>query len=68
VAASCPEREHPGAQQFGAGSAVHGSLQGLEPIDLSFGLAIAPTLEHCVPDGVKVLLQLENELAHAMDA
>jgi hypothetical protein len=60
--------EHPGTQQFHPGSAVHGSLQGFEPVDLPFGLSITPEFRDGVSDGGEVLPQLENELAHTMDA
>src|SRR4051812_10983022 len=38
------EWQYAGAKQFDAGSAIHGALQCLEPVDLAFGLAIAPWL------------------------
>jgi hypothetical protein len=51
VAASWLQREHPGTQQFHPDSAVHGSLQGFEPVDLPFGLSITPKFRDGVSDG-----------------
>jgi hypothetical protein len=68
VAASRLKREHPGTQQVGVGSTVHGSLQGLEPVDLAFCLKFAPVPRDGISDSGEILSQLEDELAHAMNA
>ena len=48
------ERQHPGAQEFGARSTVHRALEGFRSIDLPFGLAVAPALGQRVSDGVDI--------------
>jgi hypothetical protein len=51
------KRQHPRSLQFDAGAAVHGPLEGLQPVDLTFGLSAAPSLGDCIPDGVEVSTQ-----------
>ena len=62
------KRQHPRSQQFDAGAAVHGPLEGLQPVDLTFGLSAAPSLGDCIPDGVEVSTQRSRELLHGGDA
>jgi hypothetical protein len=44
-----------GAKQVNPGSAVHCPLQRLEPVDLAFGLSIAPGFQHGIPHGLDVV-------------
>jgi hypothetical protein len=43
--------------------AVHAALQQLEPVDVPFGLSVAPMLTAGRSDGRKILLSLDGELA-----
>ena len=36
------QRHHASAEQFDAGAAIRGTLEGLQFVDLSFGLSVAP--------------------------
>jgi hypothetical protein len=45
---------HPSTEQRAARSPIHCALEGFQAIDLAFGLAIAPWLDHGVADGVYV--------------
>jgi hypothetical protein len=38
------ERQHPRTQEFWTYSTVHRSLEGFQPVDLSFGLTVIPRL------------------------
>lgn len=46
-----------GPEQVSAGSTIHHSLQGLQAVDLAFGLAIAPRHFDRIPDCIKVPIQ-----------
>ena len=41
------QRHHASAEQIDAGAAVHGSLEGLQLVDLSFGLPVAAPTRRC---------------------
>jgi hypothetical protein len=62
------DRQHPRPQEFGAGSAVHSALEGLETVDLPFGLAVAPRQLDGVPDGIDVASYGPPETLHANNA
>ena len=36
------QRHHAGAKQLDSGATIHGALEGLQLVDLSFGLPVAP--------------------------
>ena len=38
------QRHHASAEQIDAGAAIHGTLEGLQFVDLPFGLPVAPRL------------------------
>jgi transposase-like protein len=48
-------RHQSGTKQINTGTAVHGPLQRLEPIDLAFGLSIAPGFQRGIPHGLNVM-------------
>ena len=55
--------EHPQTQQVELGPTIHLTLDELEPIDVSFGLPVAPgSLERCSNRCI-VLLDAEGEIA-----
>ena len=49
------QRHHPSAEQLDTGAAIHRSLEGLQFVDLSFGLSVAPRFQHSVPNSLQVL-------------
>ena len=51
---------HPSAEQVDADAAIHRSLEGLQFVDLSFGLPIAPRFQHSVPSSLQVLAGTVN--------
>jgi len=53
---------HSRPQQFDSGAAEHRSFEGLQTVDLAFGLAAAPWFGNCVPDGLDVTAQRPREL------
>src|SRR3954452_13090918 len=61
------EWQYAGAKQFDAGSAIHGALQCLEPVDLAFGLAVAPWLGDRVLHRRQILPQCMHEATHAIE-
>ena len=58
---------YPIAEQFQAGAAVHRSLEGLQFVYLSFGLPVAPMLQHGVPDGFQILTHRPRKALHRVD-
>ena len=48
------ERKHSSPEQVRAGPTVHRTLQGLQSVDLAFGLTIAPMHFDRIPDRIKV--------------
>ena len=61
------QRHHPSAEQLDTGAAIHGSLEGLQSIDLSFGLPVAPGLRHSVPHRLQVLAYRLRKTLHRVD-
>jgi hypothetical protein len=55
------ERKHSRPEQVWAGSTVHRALQGLQSVDLAFGLTIAPLHFDRIPDRVNVPVQGTSE-------
>jgi hypothetical protein len=55
------DRNEPGAQQLNACSPVHGPLQGLAFVDLSFGLTVALRFRDRVARGLKITHQPPGE-------
>jgi hypothetical protein len=53
--------QHSRPHKFWAGPAIHGSLQCLETIDLSFGLSVAPKELDCILDGIDILCTKKSE-------
>lgn len=51
------ERKHSRPQQFWTGPAVHGAFEGLQAVDLTFGLAGAPGHLDGVFDRIEVSVQ-----------
>ena len=62
------KRNHPGAEQFNAGAAVHGPLDCFQSIYLALGLPTAPGFQHRVSDSVEVLPRSSREALHGVDA
>ena len=62
------KRNHPGAEQFNVGAAVHGPLDCFQSIDLALGLPTAPRSQHRVSDSVEVLPRSSREALHGVDA
>jgi hypothetical protein len=58
------KRNHPGAEQFNVGAAVHGPLDCFQSIDLALGLPTAPGFQHRVSDSVEVLPRSSREALH----
>jgi hypothetical protein len=46
---------HPGTKQFGARTAMHRQFECLKPVDLAFGLTVAPGIQDGVPNHVDIL-------------
>jgi hypothetical protein len=61
------QRHHPSAEQLDTGAAIHGSLEGLQSVDLSFGLPVAPGLRHGVPHRLQVLAYCLRKTLHRID-
>ena len=61
------QRHHPSAEQLNTGAAIHGSLEGLQSVDLSFGLPVAPGLRHSVPHRLQVLAYRLRKTLHCVD-
>jgi hypothetical protein len=55
------QREHSGPEQFWAGTPIHRALQGLQSVDLAFGLTIAPLHFDRIPDRINVSVQGSGE-------
>ncbi len=51
-------RQYSGLQQFGTCSAVHCALEGLEPVDLTLSLSVAPRQPDGVVDGIDIFSNL----------
>jgi len=51
------ERQYPGTQEFNACTAVHSTFKSFQPVDLSFGLAIALAFSQRVFDGGNISQQ-----------
>jgi hypothetical protein len=62
------KRNHPGAEQFDAGAAIHGPLDRFQSIDLTLRLPIAPGLKHRVSDSIYILTRSSREALHGVDA
>ena len=62
------QRRHASAEQVDAGAAIHGSLEGLQLVDLSFGLPVAPRLQHGVANSLDVLANRPRESLHSVDS
>ena len=58
--------QHACPQQFDTGAAVHGPLECLQPIDLTFGLAIAPGFGGRIPDSSEILTQCPGKTANSI--
>ena len=58
------QRHHPSAEQVDTGAAVHRSLEGLQFVDLSFGLPVAPRFQHSVPNSLQVLAYRPRKTLH----
>jgi hypothetical protein len=62
------QRHHPSAEQLNTGAAIHGSLEGLQSVDLSLGLPVAPRLGHSVPHRLQVLAYHLRKTLRRVDA
>lgn len=62
------KRKHAGTQESHAGTTMHGSLECLEPTDLSLGLPIAPSLGYGVTDSVEISLCRACEALERVDS
>ena len=62
------KRNHPGAEQFDAGAAIHCPLDRFQSIDLILRLPIAPGLKHRVSDSIYILTRSSREALHGVDA
>ena len=62
-----PDRETAGEVWRHAGAAIHGTLEGLQFVDLSFGLPVAPRLRDSVSNGLQVLAYRLRETLHRVD-
>ncbi len=62
------QRYHPSAEQVDTSPAVHRSFEGLQFIDLSFGLTVAPRFQHSVPNSPQVLAYRPRKTLHRVDA
>ena len=62
------KRNHPGAEQFDAGAAIHCPLDRFQSIDLTLRLPIAPGLKHRVSDSIYILTRSSREALHGVDA
>ena len=62
------QRQHPRMQKVWAGPAIHSSFEGLEAVDLSFRLAIAPPLADRVSHGIHIPVQGAGEPLHSVKA
>jgi hypothetical protein len=62
------QRRHASAEQVHAGAAIHGSLEGLQLVDLSFGLPVALRLQHGVANSLDVLANRPRESLHSVDS
>ncbi len=59
--------ERADGEQVCTSTARHGSLEHLQSIDLPLSLAVAPSLQDGVADGLNVLLYRAGEAPHPMD-
>jgi hypothetical protein len=62
------KRQHSCAQEFGTCATIHCAFQGLQPIDLSLRLPIAPFLGQGVLDRVEVASHHSRKALHPVDA
>jgi hypothetical protein len=58
------EWKHPCSQELDTRAAIHGALEGFEPIDLAFRLTATPRLRDGVLHGLNVTRQRSCELLH----
>ena len=61
------QRHHPSAEQVDTGAAIHRSLEGLQFVDLSFGLPVVPRLQDSVPNSLQVLAYRPRKTLHRVD-
>jgi hypothetical protein len=61
------QRHHPSAEQVDTGAAIHRSLEGLQFVDLSFGLPVAPRFQHSIPNSLQVLAYRPRKTLHRVD-
>ena len=61
------QRHHASAEQIDAGAAIHGTLEGLQFVDLSLSLPVAPRLGDSVSNGLQVLAYRLRETLHRVD-
>jgi len=64
VQATFLKGHHPSAKQIDAGAAVHRSLEGLQFVDLSFSLSVAPRLRYGIANGIEVLAYCPRKSLH----
>jgi hypothetical protein len=62
------ELQHPCPQEFSASSTVHSAFEGLQPVDLTFGLAVAPGEFDGVPDCIDMPAQRPDEALNRFDS
>jgi len=60
-------RKHSCTKQFDAGVTIHGPIQRLEPVDLSFRLIVASGFADRVTDRRNPLSQGDGKLAHTVN-
>jgi hypothetical protein len=49
------EWQHSSAKQVNAGTAIHGTFEGLQLVNLSFRLSVAPRFKHGIANGLDIL-------------
>ena len=62
------EWQHSSAEQVNAGTAIHGTFEGLELVNLSFRLSVAPRFKHGIANGLDILPYCPSKTANTIDA
>ena len=62
------EGQHSSAKQVNAGTAIHGTFEGLQLVNLSFRLSVAPRFKHGIANGLDILPYCPSKTANTIDA
>jgi hypothetical protein len=62
------EWQHSSAKQVNAGTAIHGTFEDLQLVNLSFRLSVAPRFKHAIANGLDILPYCPSKTTNTIDA